>query len=237
MARYASVVAAEAHWVNWHSAYEDPQSSISRRLAVVQRRLDEGIDQAPEGRVRIVSMCAGQGRDVIGVLTGHARRDDVEVLLVELDVQLTEDARMMARRAGLPSVKINVGDASTTSAYVDGVPAHILLLCGVFGNISDEDVHATVAHLPHLLMPAATVIWTRHRRDPDLTPAIRSWFSEVGFGEVAFDTEEGTAFGVGTHRFDGEPQPFEPDRKMFTFFGAGARPIRWPVTGRHRLLA
>jgi hypothetical protein len=219
---YAAPVTAEDHWQNWHTAYENPHSSLSRRLAVVQRRLGEAIDQAPEGRIRLVSMCAGQGRDVIGVLARHRRRDDVEALLVELDVQLTDDARTMAGRAGLANVEIKVGDASTTSAHGDGVPAHIFLACGVFGNISDADIRATVAHLPHLVTSGATVIWTRHRRDPDLTPAVCDWFADAGFRPVAFDTEKGTAFGVGTHRFEGDPQPFEPDRSLFTFVGDGS---------------
>jgi hypothetical protein len=219
---YAVPVTVDDHWVNWHSAYEVPHSSISRRLAVVQRRLREALDHAPAGRFRLVSMCAGQGRDVIGVLAEHERHDDVEALLVELDAQLVKDARTMAQQAGLPNVTVNVGDASTTSAYGDGVPAHILLVCGVFGNLSDADVQATIGHLPHLLTADATVIWTRHRRQPDLTPALRSWFDDAGFREIAFDTEEGTAFGVGSHRFAGDPRPFEPDHKLFTFFGDGA---------------
>jgi hypothetical protein len=194
---------------------------MSRRLAVVQRRLGDAIDRAPGGPLRLLSICAGQGRDVIGVLAHHDRRHDVTARLVEWDVQLVADGRMMAGRAGLPNVEFEVGDASTTSAYADAVPAHIVLACGVFGNISEADIHATVTHLPHLLVPAATVIWTRHRRDPDLTPTIRSWFADAGFEEVAFDTEEGTSFGVGTHRLAGDPLPFEEGRTMFTFTGNG----------------
>ncbi len=194
---------------------------MSRRLAAVQRRLGQAIDRAPRGPIRLVSMCAGQGRDVIGVLADHDRSHDVEARLVELDPQLVEDARQMAERVGLRNVEIVARDASTTSAYVDVVPAHIALVCGVFGNISDADIRTTVGHLPRLLMPAATVIWTRHRRAPDMTPQVRSWFGEFGFEEVAFDTEEGTSFAVGTHRLVGEQQPFVPDRKMFTFSGDG----------------
>jgi hypothetical protein len=41
----------------------------------------------------------------------------------------------------------------------------------------------------------ATVIWTRHRRLPDLTPQIRAWFTESGFDEIAFEALE-TSVGV-----------------------------------------
>lgn len=195
---------------------------MSRRLVVVQRRLSEAIDQAPRGSIRLVSMCAGQGRDAIGVLSTHDRSHDIRARLVELDPHLARHGRSMAQEAGLENVGIDEGDASTTSAYAGMVPAHIVLICGVFGNISAADIHATVAHLPCLLMPDATVIWTRHRLDPDLTPTIRTWFHDSGFDEVAFDSVEGTSFGVGTHRLVGDPQPFEPNRKLFTFFGDGA---------------
>ena len=32
------------------------------------------------------------------------------------------------------------GDASTTSAYRGAVPADLVLACGIFGNVSDEDI-------------------------------------------------------------------------------------------------
>ena len=212
----------DQHWVNWHSDYDDPLSYISRRLRSVQRRLAGTLDVAPGGPIRLISMCAGQGRDVIGVLEEHQRALDVRALLVELDVQLAEDARQRARRAGLRNVEVHVGDASVTSAYQNAVPADILLACGIFGNISDADIHATIARLPTLLARNATVIWTRHRRDPDLTPRIREWFHDFGFEEVAFDTEEGALFSVGSHRLISEPQTFDPNQKLFTFFGDGA---------------
>ncbi|HVA53919.1 MAG TPA: hypothetical protein VNF05_10450 [Acidimicrobiales bacterium] len=159
---------------------------------------------------------------MIGVLEKHERALDVSALLVELDVQLADDARRRARRAGLVNVEVRVEDASVTSAYENAVPADILLACGVFGNISDADIHATISHLPTLLARNARVIWTRHRREPDLTPTVRAWFRGVGFEEVAFDAEEGALFSVGTHQLMSEPQPFESNQELFAFFGDGA---------------
>ncbi len=96
------------------------------------------------------------------------------------------------------------------------------MACGVFGNISDADIRATVHTLPKLLVTGGVVIWTRHRLEPDLTPSIRMWFGEAGFEEVAFDTEDGTFFSVGTHRFFSSPPPFDPTETMFTFVGDGS---------------
>jgi hypothetical protein len=68
------------------------------------------------------------------------------------------------------------------------------------------------------------VFWTRGRREPDLTPAIRDTFTQVGFDEVGFDvgpSEEiqpgDTTWSVGTARFVGETAPFQPGLRLFAF--------------------
>jgi len=72
-------------WARWHEAYDDPASALSTRLALVRAHLSIALATAPAGPIRVVSLCAGQGHDVIGTLPGHPRRDDVSALLVERD--------------------------------------------------------------------------------------------------------------------------------------------------------
>jgi hypothetical protein len=90
------------------------------------------------------------------------------------------------------------------------------MLCGVFGNISDADIEQTVAACPQLCGSGATVIWTRHRREPDRVPQICDWFEQRGF-ERLWLSEPDAGFGVGVHRFTGQPQPLEPGMRLFTF--------------------
>ena len=52
-------------WVEWHQAYDDPESSLSKRLSVVRRRIGACLDAAEHVPLRIVSLCAGDGRDVL----------------------------------------------------------------------------------------------------------------------------------------------------------------------------
>jgi hypothetical protein len=215
-------VEENAHWVNWHDDYDDPTSSLSQRLRVVQRRLSDALDAVPEGEFSLISACAGEGRDVIPVLASHRRRTDAQALLVEFDPTLVANARAAAEKSGLTNVVVTRGDASTTSAFSTRVPAHVALFCGIFGNISDEDVRDTISLLPSLLAPTATVIWTRHTVPPDLTVAIRRWFIEAGFEEVGFDSEAGRFYGVGAHVLARPPDEFVPDRRMFTFIGDGS---------------
>jgi hypothetical protein len=190
---------------------------LSRRLELVQGHLRGDLDRLPTGAIRLISLCAGQGRDVIGVLAKHPRRDDVRARLVELDKRNVAVARQFAQAAGLDGVEILQADAGITEACVGAVPAQIVLVCGIFGNITARDIHGTVTALPSLCAPGALVLWTRHRMPPDLTPKIRSWFSEIGFLEEGFDISADGFMSVGAHRLTGEPTVLVPSQRLFTF--------------------
>ena len=148
-------------WVAWHAPYDDPGSNLERRLRWVQRRIRMALDEMLPGPVRVLSLCAGQGRDLLEVLADHPRRGDVQAVLVEMDDRNVAAARHVAARA--------------------------------------------------------ITIWTRHRDAPDLTPAIRQWYLDTGFEELAFDHEDGFLYSVGTARLTAAPRPFVPGRHLFTF--------------------
>jgi len=169
--------------------------------------------------VRAISVCAGQGHDLIGVLAEHPRRGEVSARLVELDEQNVLLARRAAAAAGLDGVEVVAGDASITDAYAGAVPADLVILCGVFGNVTADDIARSVGHLPQLCAPAATVIWTRHRQPPDLTPYIRETFERHGFEELSFDGGGSSPFGVGANRLITSPQPFQEGVRLFEFIG------------------
>jgi hypothetical protein len=163
-------------------------------------------------------MCAGQGRDLLGVLSDHPRRADVAAVLVELDPGNVELGRAAAARGGLTQVEVLEGDAAVSDIYASVVPADIVLVCGIFGNVSDADVENTVANLSMLCRPGAAVLWTRHRGDPDLTPRIRQWFDESGFAELSFDALDNTTrSGIGAARLIATPAPFAAGFRFFTF--------------------
>lgn len=204
-------------WYQWHEAYDDPASDLAQRLAAVQRHVAVALDRAPPGAVRVVSICAGQGRDLIGATAGHPRRGDVRARLVELDRRNVDAAATAASRAGLEDVDVVCDDASTTSAYQGAVPADLVLVCGVFGHASADDIRTTIGLLPTLCAPGATVIWTRGGFEPDLRPAIRAWFGDEGFEEVGFDEGAGGGWGVGVNRLVVAPRPFQPGIRLFTF--------------------
>ena len=186
---------------------------------LVQDQVRAALDRVPPGPVQAISVCAGQGHDLIGVLAEHPRRGEVTAGLVELDEQNVRLAHRAASVASLDGVEVLGGDASITDAYAGAVPADLVLLCGVFGNITADDIAKTVRHLPQLCAPSATVIWTRHRQPPDLTPHIRETFERYGFDEVSFDGDGSLPFGVGANRLRISPQPFQAGVRLFEFVG------------------
>jgi Methyltransferase domain len=202
-------------WQAWHGHYDDGDSSLSRRLRAVQRRLDELISGDADVR-RVLSLCSGDGRDIVPVLARSWNERHPQVVLVELDPTLAAAAERRASDAGL-AVTVVVGDAGLAKTWQEVLPVDLLMLCGVFGNISEADIHTTIEAARGLLTPGGSVIWTRGYFDhEDLRPQVREWFADAGFREIAFDSEP-TGYGVGVNRLASEaPFTSVPDR-LFSF--------------------
>lgn len=109
-------------------------------------------------------------------------------------------------------------DAGLSDVYAPFVPAGIVLACGIFGNVSDDDIENMVRTLSMLRNRGAAVIWTRHRRKPDLTRHIRRWLVESGFDELTFDApENATSSGIGTARLVATPAAWRNGHRFFSF--------------------
>jgi len=212
-------VGSEKDWYAWHADYNDPASLLSERLRVVQRLIQDWMDATAPRRVKVVSACAGDGRDLLEVLEQRTDAARVTATLIESDARNVKRAGEHIRRAGLTGIDVRCTDAGTTTAYAEAAPADLVLLCGIFGNICEEDVHRTIAATPQLCQPSALVLWTRHRRSPDLTPRIRRWFAEHEFDEEAFVAPDHAVYSVGAHRFHGPRQALDQGRRLFTFTG------------------
>lgn len=181
---------------------------------MVRRRIREVLEGRTE-RARILSLCAGDGRDVLPVCAavggGH------RVLLVEMHAELAAAARRRARDLRLSDAHVMVADAGVPAVYRRCLPVDLLLLCGVFGNVSEDDVRRTIDAARSMVRPGGSVIWTRGGSDPDRRPAVRRWFVEAGFEELAFDGAP-EPYGVGFSRLR-EPVA-SPDRlseRIFRF--------------------
>jgi hypothetical protein len=137
-------------------------------------------------------------------------------------VELDDELAAVARAQAPPGIEVLCADAGAMSSYAGAVPADVVLVCGVFGNVTDEDMMHTIDEMATLCAANATVIWTRHRRAPDATPAVRRRFAANGFDEVGFYAPDGTMFTVGVNRIVTAPRPFDASGRLFDFVGYGA---------------
>ncbi len=208
-------------WQEWHRSYDDPASGLSRRLDAVRDALRTRL-LAVDGPARIVSLCSGDGRDTLPVV---AETDaETSVLLVELDPDLASAARTAARDLGLPAVEVRTANAGTTTSYDGAEPADVLMACGVFGNITDDDIATSIGTFPSFLTSGGHVIWTRGHQVPqdptaydgDPSELVRLLFADAGFEEVAFVSDP-LGFRVGVHRWPGAAGTLTPGVRMFDF--------------------
>jgi hypothetical protein len=210
-------------WLHWHAEYDDPSSSLARRLTVVRGLLGRALAGAPSdaGVQRVASMCAGDGRDLLPVLTGPDRGHTVRALLVELDPALAGRARAAAAAITRHDITVLTADAGEVTPYLPLAPLHLVLACGVFGNITTADAHRTIAALPGLLADGGLVLWTRGRGTGAADPSddLRTRFADHGFAELAFTAPADARFRVGLHRLTHRPGGAvpEPGTRLFTF--------------------
>jgi hypothetical protein len=202
--------------VRWHAEYDAPGSSLSRRLAVVREHVRGALAGGPAS---LLSICAGEGRDELPLLATEPGGRAVRALLSELDPELAGRAREAAHELDLPLVEVRTADAGATATSADVEPVDVLLACGVFGNIAEADMRRTIAALPALTNPGATVIWTRGRGDggEDPSEAVRACFRAEGFTEVAFVAPDDARFRVGVSRRGSGTRALPRTRRLFDF--------------------
>ncbi len=210
-------------YIAWHRGYDDPDSGLSWRLRTVQDWLRRVLDErhgpvSPQESRSIISVCAGEGRDVIGVLSDREDVDRVSATLVELQPQIADTARSAAAAARLSRVEVRQTDAGHTDAYAGVPPADIVLLVGIFGNISIDDLRRTITWSPQLCAPGATLLWSRDRDRGDLNPQIRAWFADAGFAELDYaELDRDSMPALGAVSYVGGSAGEAIEGRLFTF--------------------
>jgi hypothetical protein len=200
----------------WHKAYDDPSSGLSWRLRTVQRLIGNALDGHP-GPIRILSACSGDGRDLLDVLKGRTDSDRVAATLVELHPAIAGQARESGA-ATASGMEVRNADAGLSDSYHDAVPADLVLLVGIFGNISDADIERLIATTPQFCNHGSTVLWSRGRDPEDRNDLVRATFRAAGFSEIDYVWKDiDNLPAVGAVRYGGQPQPLVMGRRLFTF--------------------
>lgn len=194
--------------------YDGPTAA---RLGVVQEQIRHALAETDASPIRVISICAGQGHDIVGALQDFGRADEVEALLVELDERNVGAARQRIADACLSGITVETADAGMTDAYTSIAPAHLILACGVFGSLTDDDIDMTVGLLPSLASPNAQVIWTANRVAPGLWDAVLAAFARHGFRASWTTDDQVDTFGVGRHQLNRRSTALRPGQRMFSF--------------------
>lgn len=201
---------------SWHEKYAELGSALHLRLLVVQDAIALALDSLPAGPVRIISMCAGQGRDLLPAVARHRRGLDVIGRLVEIDSRNVAHARAQIQHLGLQGLDVVEGDGGISDSYAGATPAELVLACGIFGNISDDEVRETIRCMPSMCADGGWVIWTRFPRSDGVVNKILDWFADVGYSTVRVVVPDiADMFGVCVVRLTAPPTPFRMGHRMF----------------------
>jgi hypothetical protein len=209
-------------WVSWHENYE-ASPALKARLLAVREHLSRCFDSQDPGVIQVLSICAGDARDLIGLLATHPRKMDVKAHLVENNAELAGSGRKVIEEAGFEEqLQFVIGDATISSTYLGLVPVDVVLMAGVFGNLRSEEACRLVRNLCLLCKPGGVVIWTRHRRLHDglnQIRLIRQCFVESDFEEVHIENTPDDKFTIGSNRYKGAGQVLHGGIKLFEFTG------------------
>ncbi len=219
-------------WHTWHNRYEN-SPALKKRLVLVREHLSECLGRSPSGEIRIIGVCAGDGRDVLGTLADHKRRSDARARLVERDPDLVADGRNASEALGLSRhVEFVNGDATNPGCYRAAAPANIVMMCGMLGLVGHSELSNVVRAMQALCGRNGYVIWTRRldwRDGVRQTKALRKLMAEAGFRQTRlnvtsfgalFSMAPKSSFAVGTHRYDGDSVALPEGGRLFTISDA-----------------
>ncbi len=213
------------NWDRWPDrAYQ--LTSYQDRLRLVQQHLAEAIQSAPPGPIRILSICAGDGRDLIEVLSEHERRADVSAVLIELSPKSVARGIQSAIEAGIENaVAFRNTDATRWSAYRGLIPADIVILCGVWGHVPVRQRARLTSALASICAVGGCVIWSRGvSRGMERLPQIQTHFNARSWKVAELRFTPASDWAVATYRFLGAAQPVPDNEQIFNFRpGAGTR--------------
>ncbi|MFK0730802.1 MAG: class I SAM-dependent methyltransferase family protein [Gloeotrichia echinulata GP01] len=208
-------------WYEWHDLYKT-EPKLQQRLEIVREYIAYSLNASKNGAISILSVCAGDGRDLLGTLKNHPRAKDVSARLVEINSDLVKSGRATIESLGLTKqIEFINDDATIATNYLGAIPADIVIVCGVFGNLADEaELNRLLDNLSFLSKPGAFVIWTRgHSNDIPHSDNVRKILRASRFEEVSFKLTATGDMGVGLHRYLGENLPQPKEQQLFVFSG------------------
>jgi hypothetical protein len=213
---------SSGYWNAWYKHYHT-SPNLQTRLRIVRRQIRAAVHERPAGPVRLLSICAGDGRDVITALADHPRRDDVQATLLDTHRDAIERGQATVARIGMEKqIRFRAADATKAVSYQGIVPADVVLVSGVLGHLLPDSVTTLIRSLPGLCRPGGELVWNRHLTISNgcrMVPEIRRLLGKHGFQELHFEVTGPDEFACFRHRFLGESASLDPKDVLFEFYG------------------
>jgi hypothetical protein len=204
-------------WWEWHKEYSVADSYPSLRREAVSYHTARALCIAPAGPIRVMSVCAGQGLDIISGFVGDAHTANVDCVFLEYDPRNALEAASNLSVVGLRSYEVRVCDAGLCDSYAGSGRANIMYLVGLISHLSDAEISSLIAAIPNLCSQGAQVIWTVPKSNPEVVHMATSKLMEAKFDQV-LRTDIGSVGMVVTSQFMGVPQSrLEAGSRIFTF--------------------
>lgn len=205
-------------WARWPGeAYSEAR--YQHRLAAVSQHLSTALADCPARSIHVTSLCAGDGRDVIGTLATHPRCGDVRATLVELNSTSVANGRAHAEATGLMQVvSFLEGDGTKYETYRKVPRAEIVLVCGTWGHVPPQQRGEMMHAISALTQVGGVVIWTRGvAKGMARLDEIKSLFVKPTWEEVRVDLTRDRQFAVASYRFSGPAIPLPQSGTIFDF--------------------
>jgi hypothetical protein len=205
-------------WSRWPSqAYDKPR--YQHRLAGVVRHVSLAVAACPTRAIQVTSLCAGDGRDVIGALATHPRCSDVRATLVELNPTSVANGRTRIAATGLGHiVKFIEGDATSYETYRNIPRADVLLVCGVWGHVPEHQRSEMMRAICGLTQIGGTVIWTRGvGKGMERLDEIKALFTPPDWKQIRLDITPDREFVVASYRLVGPTVTLPAEGRIFDF--------------------
>ena len=179
-------------WNDWHSIYDDKESAPYKRSIITQELVNNYLN-IHKKNIIILSICSGQARDILPAIAGREDKDRITTYLLDIDKDCLEYAQEYARIHDIPNVHTINKDASLKESYDDIPKADLIVICGLFGHLSLEDITTTVSFLAYISDNDAHVIWSINQNFAQA----RNIFTSLN--HTLIDLKSNDRFLVATH--------------------------------------
>lgn len=173
-------------WTEWHeNAYNNTNSLAYQRTEIVKNLINKYLYEINKNVV-IVSIGAGQGRDILSVLKERKDNNRIFTYLIDTDMECLDYAKNYAEKNNIINVNVVNIDGSLTENYKDIPKADLIIFCGMMNQKNTEEVKSLANNMKFLCNEDAQIIWSRHGYDEDYSTSFRNVFNENFYKELDF---------------------------------------------------